>query len=114
MVKRLENGWPLQIDATVQYAVASRTCKNINCQWWPKSLTSADINYASPYNTYVNKGLPIAPIANPGRDALSAAANPAPTSAWFYLHDLQGKIHFADTIEQHNQNICTYLKKDCK
>lgn len=113
IAKRLENGWPLQIDATVQYALTSKSCKKIECNWWPKDLSSADIRFASPYNTYQNKGLPPTAISNPGKEALSAAADPVQTSAWFYLHDLNGKIHFADTIEQHNQNICTYLKKDC-
>lgn len=112
--KRLANGWPLQIDATVQYALASKTCKKIDCTWWKESLTRDDLALISPYNTYLNKGLPVGPIANPGKEALAAAAKPLASSAWFYLHDPKGGIHFADSIEQHNQNICTYLKKDCK
>jgi len=111
--KRLENGWPLQIDATVQYIMGTRQCKKVNCEWWSKNITSADLKINSPYNTYLNKGLPPTPISNPGKSALSAAANPEVTSAWFYLHDDKGVIHFADTIEQHNQNICIYLHKDC-
>lgn len=114
IVKRLEAGWPLQIDATVQYALGSAQCKQINCDWWKKNLNRDDLRLNSPYNTYLHSGLPVAPISNPGRDALLAAANPVKGTAWFYLHDLNGKIHFADTIEVHNQNICTYLKKDCK
>lgn len=112
--KRLEAGWPLQIDATVQYALGSATCKKIDCDWWKKDLTKEDLRLNSPYNTYVHSGLPVAPIANPGKDALAAATNPVVGTAWFYLHDLNGKIHFADTIVQHNRNICTFLKKDCK
>jgi UPF0755 protein len=114
IVKRLENDWPLQIDATVQYALASKNCKKIDCAWWSNNLTSENIKFPSPFNTYLNKGLPPTPISNPGKDALAAAANPQASSAWFYLHDLDGKIHFADSIEGHNKNICLYLKKDCK
>lgn len=111
--KRLVEGWPLQIDATVQYALGTATCKKLDCLWWKPGLTFDDLKINSPYNTYANKGLPPKAISNPGRSALEAAANPASSSAWFYLHDLQGKIHFADTVEEHNRNVCTYLKKDC-
>ncbi len=112
--KRLEADWPLQIDATVQYFLGSKSCKKNDCNWWPQNITLADLKLPSPYNTYLNKGLPPTPISNPGKSALSAAARPEQTSAWFYLHDQNGKIHFADTIEEHNKNVCTYLKKDCK
>ncbi len=111
--KRLAEGWPLQIDATVQYALGTKTCKKLDCNWWKQSLTLDDLKLVSPYNTYANKGLPPKPISSPGRSALEAAAKPASSSAWFYLHDLQGKIHFADTVEEHNRNVCTYLHKSC-
>ena len=111
---RLKAGWPLQVDATVQYALGTARCKKIDCEWWPQTLSRTDIQYKSPYNTYLNAGLPPAPISNPGKDSLSAAANPLTTPNWFYLHDLSGKIHFAKTIEEHNDNVCVYLKKDCR
>jgi UPF0755 protein len=110
---RLNASWPLQIDATVQYALSNARCKKLDCDWWPESLTSSDLQIKSPYNTYQNQGLPPKPISNPGKAALMAAASPKETSAWFYLHDSKGVIHFATTIEEHNQNVCTYLKKDC-
>lgn len=110
---RLSASWPLQIDATVQYALSNTRCKNINCDWWPKTITRADLQVNSPYNTYKFQGLPPKPISNPGKAALMAAASPKKTSAWFYLHDTKGEIHFSDTIEEHNQNVCTYLQKDC-
>ena len=113
ITKRLNIGMALQIDATVQYALGSVRWKQINCDWWKKSLSTEDLKISSPFNTYQNPGLPPAPISNPGKDALSAAANPVVGSALYYLHDSTGKIHFADTLPQHNQNICTYLKKDC-
>ncbi len=111
---RLEIGMGLQIDATVQYALGSQQCKKLDCEWWKKNLTREDLKLNSPFNTYLHVGLPPAPISNPGKDALSAAKNPAKTTAIYYLHDTSGKIHLADTLEQHNQNVCTYLKKDCK
>lgn len=110
---RINAAWPLQIDATVQYALSTIRCRKLDCDWWPKSLTRADLQISSPYNTYLHQGLPPKPISNPGKAALLAAASPKKTSAWFYLHDLKGNIHFADTIEEHNQNVCTYLQKDC-
>ena len=114
IAKRLKIGMALQIDATVQYALGSVRCKQIDCDWWKKDLTAEDLRMNSPYNTYLNPGLPPAPISNPGKDALKAAASPVMGSALYYLHDSAGKIHFADTLPQHNQNICTYLKKDCR
>jgi len=113
IANRLANNWPLQIDATVQFALASSRCRFRQCVWWPNSLTSADLKIISPYNTYINQGLPPGPIGNPGKDSLIAAKNPAITSNWFYLHDNQGVVHYAQTVEQHNRNICTYLRKSC-
>lgn len=111
--KRIAADWPLQIDATVQYAVASSRCRIRICDWWPESLTRADLAIVSPYNTYLNPGLPPGPIGNPGRASLEASVNPKETKYWFYLHDTDGKIHYATTIEEHNANVCTYLKIDC-
>ncbi len=110
---RLAAKWPLQIDATIQFALSSARCKNLVCDWWPKSLSNTDLQIKSLYNTYQNQGLPPKPICNPGAAAIKAAASPKKTSAWFYLHDTKGIIHFANTIEQHHNNICVYLQKDC-
>jgi len=113
MTKRLANKWPLQVDAAVQYALSTSRCRIRICDWWPKSLTPADLKIVSSYNTYTTPGLPPGPIGNPGRASLEAAAKPKESQYWFYLHDLEGKIHYASSIEEHNQNVCTYLKKDC-
>lgn len=110
---RLTGNWPLQIDATVQYALSNTRCNKLDCDWWPKSLSRTDLQIKSPYNTYQNQGLPPKPICNPGKAALKAAASPIETSSWFYLHDSKGVIHFAKTIEEHNINICNFLQKDC-
>ena len=108
--KRLMAGWPLQVDATVQYLVASRSCRQYACDWWPRPLTSQDIGQDSPYNTYHRTGLPPSPIANPSLVSIRSAFSPKNSEYWFYLHDDSGKIHYATTIEEHNQNIARYLQ----
>lgn len=100
--KRLQKGWPLQADATIQYAIGKEG------DWWPK-LSKKDLDINSPFNTYRNKGLPPAPICNPGLDSIKAVLNPIQTSYWFYISNNQGQIHYAQTNEEHLQNIANYL-----
>lgn len=101
--KRLDAGWPLELDATVQYALGSPK------EWWPVT-TLADRQISSPYNTYLLPGLPPKPIANPGLAAIQAAKNPTPSPYWFYLHDSSGTIHYATTNREHEENIDKYLR----
>ena len=110
--KRLEADWPLQVDASVQYGVASVNCNPVNtkCDWWP-ILTKSDIDADSAYNTYKNSGLPPSPIASPGISSIKAAVFPEDSDHWFYIHDSDGTIHYAETIEEHNTNIARYLGK---
>lgn len=103
MLNRLDAGMPLQVDASVQYAVG--TFKN----WWP-ILTLEDLSKKSAYNTYLNAGLPPTPISNPGASSIKAALNPAKTDYWYYIHDPKGQIHYAKTLAEHNANIAKYLK----
>ncbi len=103
LLKRLSAGWPLQVDATLQYIRGKRG------EWWPLP-TSEDKRLNSPYNTYLNSGLPPGPIANPGLASITAVLSPTPSSYWYYLHDDQGKIHFAATLEEHNANISRYIR----
>ena len=112
LIKRLNAGWPLQVDAANQYAVSTRNCVSVteNCEWWP-TLSREDLQIISPFNTYKNQGLPPSPIASPGLTSFEAASNPKNSSYWFYLHDPKGEIHFAETIEEHNINIRKYLGK---
>ncbi len=98
LLKRLKAGWPLQIDATVQYAYGD---------WSPVT----DTRYPSLYNTYIHTGLPPTPIANPGLASIEAARHPQNTPYWFYLHAPDGTTHFAATIEEHNLNIDKYLTR---
>ncbi len=102
LMNRLEAGMPLQVDASVQYAVG--TPKN----WWP-ILNLADLQIKSSYNTYKNAGLPPAPIASPGLSSLKAAFSPTTNNYWYYIHDATGQIHYAKTLSEHNANISKYL-----
>ena len=96
--KRLEIGMPLQVDAVFPYI----TGRN--------NVTLDDYKIKSPYNTYLNKGLPPGPISNPGLDAIQSALNPKESPYLFYLSGKDGKTHFAETYEQHLANKEKYLK----
>lgn len=101
--KRLDAGWPLELDATVQYFLGKKGA------WWPNT-TLLDRKLSSPYNTYQNRGLPPGPICNPGLSSIQAVKNAASSPYWFYLHDRTGQIHYGATLEEHNQNIAKYIK----
>ncbi len=109
--KRLQKGWPLQVDASIQFIKATLNCKLLTCDWWPQNITKTDLTLVSPFNTYANPGLPPSPICNPSLDSLKATYSPKDSDYWFYLHDLQGQVHFAKTIEEHNANVAKYLGK---
>lgn len=110
LYKRLKASWPLQADATLQYAIANSKCQILNskCDWW-QIPEVADRKLVSPYNTYRKTGLPPAPIANPGLSSIKAAIYPQNSDYWYYLHDARGKIYYAKTLEEHNENIRKYL-----
>lgn len=104
---RLKNDMAIDIDATIQYAIG----KTKDDGWWKKELTIDDLKFKSPYNTYINPGLPPGPICNPGLSSINAAVNPAKTDFYFYISDKAGKMYFAKTLIEHNQNIAKYLGK---
>ncbi len=101
---RIFKGMNLQIDATLQYARASSKSTSI---WWPTVL-SKDKYIKSPYNTYLNSGLPPAPIANPSVAAILAALNPIKTTCLFYFHDRRGGFHCSDTYADHVKQLKKY------
>ncbi len=72
---RIDKGMPLQIDATVQYALPERK----------EALSEKDLQFASPYNTYQQTGLPPGPISNPGVDSIKAALEPAQVDFLYYV-----------------------------
>ncbi len=104
--KRLAIGMPLQMDSTLAYVTGRDSL----------SLTVTDLKTDSPYNTYTRKGLPPAPIANPGEKALQASvqAEAKPTNLLtnylFFLTDKEGKVYYARTFSEHVTNKRKYLK----
>ncbi len=81
---RVRSGMPLQIDATVQYALGKAK----------EDLKLDDLNVDSPYNTYKNPGLPPGPIASPSRESIEAALEPAETNYLYYVLAEDGEEHF--------------------
>ncbi|MDA1316931.1 MAG: endolytic transglycosylase MltG [bacterium] len=107
IVRRYEEDYPLQIDATVQYAVGYQPREE---RWWKSVTTFADLEYDSPYNTYLYPGLPPAPISNPGVASIQAVLDANPKTKYkFYLSDDAGNTYFAETYEEHQRNIERYL-----
>ncbi len=98
--KRLDRGMRLQVDATLKYEIGKES----------KDLTLDDLADDHPYNTYTRAGLPPTPIGNSGTASIKAALKPKESEYFFYLHDSDGKIHYAKTFEGHKKNIATYLK----
>ena len=94
LLNRLKIGMRLQADSTINYATKANRAR--------VSLNDLEIN--SPYNTYKNDGLPPGPICNPSAESLEAALHPAQTNYIYYLHDAQGKIYYAKTLEEHKAN----------
>ncbi|OGG15893.1 hypothetical protein A3D78_06955 [Candidatus Gottesmanbacteria bacterium RIFCSPHIGHO2_02_FULL_39_14] len=100
---RLNKGMKLQIDAATQYILGKPG------NWWPK-VTPSDHKIDSPYNTYINKGLPPGPISNPSLASIKAVIYPAETDCLFYIHDRNKQIHCSLTYEEHLENIEKFLK----
>jgi len=96
---RLRLGMPLQIDATIEYALPEHKAE----------LSFADLKINSPYNTYQHDGLPPTPIANPGRPSLEAAFDPAKTDDLYYVYCGNGRHVFAKTMPEHQANVARCL-----
>ena len=107
LLNRLNVGMPLQVDATVQYVLGYNAGEK---RWWKENLTSADLKTESPYNTYINQGLPPQPIANPGLDSIQAVLDPAQGDYLYYISGSDGSMHYADDYETHQRNIERYLE----
>ena len=99
---RLEKKMRLQSDPTIIYGLVGGKAT------LGRGLTRAEIDRPTPYNTYVINGLPPGPIANPGRAALEATANPSRTKDLFFVADGTGGHAFAETLEQHNRNVARW------
>ena len=89
--KRLAHGIPLQSDATISYVLG----------YAKENVTIGDTQLQSPYNTYVSKGLPPGPIANPGKKSLDAVLHSENTDYLYFVADKEGHNHFSKTYEEH-------------
>lgn len=104
--KRLAQEMRLEVDATICYVKQRLNASYVPC--YP--LTESDFKIESPYNTYLNKGLPPGPIGSPGLDAIQAAMNPLESDYWFYLSDPKTKkTIFSRTLDEHSRNRVKYL-----
>ncbi len=102
---RLAIGMKLQTDPTVQYALGYNTAQGT---WWTNPLSVGDMQFDSPYNTYLYLGLPPGPISNPGLAALEAVAYPTESTYYYFRAkcDGSGLHNFTETFEQHQRNYC--------
>ncbi len=96
---RLRLGMPLQVDATIEYALPKHKTE----------LSFADLKINSPYNTYAHAGLPPTPIANPGLPSLEAALNPSKGDDLYYVYCGNGRHEFAKTLAEHQANVARCL-----
>lgn len=97
---RLRLGMPLQVDATIEYALPHHA----------DVITYRDLRIDSPYNSYLHRGLPPTPIANPGEPSLLAAFHPKPSPYLYYVYKGDGHHAFAKTLAEQRANIKRYLK----
>jgi UPF0755 protein len=102
-INRLNKGMRLQSDPTIIYGLFGGKGKPTD-----RPIYQSDIDKLTPYNTYLINGLPPTPIANPGRAALEAVANPSKTSDLYFVADGTGGHVFAATLDEHNENVARY------
>lgn len=98
---RLKKKMKLEADPTIQYILPGGPKRN---------LTYNDLKIISPYNTYLNKGLPPGPINNPGLSSILAALEPDNNKYLFFVAKGDGSHRFAETYEEHKKNIKEYKK----
>jgi UPF0755 protein len=104
-LNRIRKGMRLQSDPTIVYGLFGGDGKPAD-----RELTKADVEKETPYNTYRIDGLPPTPIANPGRAALEAVANPSRTEFLYFVADGTGGHAFAATLDDHNDNVRRWRK----
>jgi UPF0755 protein len=104
-LNRIEINMNLETDPTVQYALGYNTSQGT---WWTTPLSFSDLEFDSPYNTYLYNGLPPGPIANPSLNAIQAVAFPAETPYYYFRAacDGSGRHNFSQTYEQHLGFAC--------
>lgn len=95
---RIREGMRLQADPTVIYPITQGRPLG-------RRILRSELNAVNGYNTYAMAGLPVGPIANPGRASIDAVLDPEQTSALYFVADGTGGHIFADTYEQHQANV---------
>ncbi|KTD82302.1 endolytic transglycosylase MltG [Legionella waltersii] len=103
MINRLRKKMPLQMDPTVIYGLGND---------YQKKLTHNDLLIPSPYNSYLNRGLPPTPIAMVGKESIDAAAHPQLSNYLYYVAKGDGSHQFSETYEQQKQAINQFRRKD--
>ncbi|MFZ2390116.1 MAG: endolytic transglycosylase MltG [Polaromonas sp.] len=98
---RLRIGMPLQTDPSVIYGLGAQFDGN---------LRKRDLQADTPYNTYTRTGLPPTPIAMPGKAALLAAVQPAPTKALYFVARGDGSSQFSASLDEHNRAVNKYIR----
>lgn len=101
---RLNRSIRLQTDPTVIYGITQGQGT------LGRGLRQSELRRDTPWNTYTIDGLPITPIANPGRASLEAAANPDTTDFIYFVADGTGGHAFAKTLDEHNRNVAAWRK----
>lgn len=92
---------PLQADPTVIYPITKG--KPLG-----RRILRSELQAKNGYNTYASAGLPVGPIANPGRESIDAVLDPETSSALYFVADGTGGHVFADTLQQHNANVAKW------
>jgi UPF0755 protein len=94
---RIRRGMRLDADPTIIYPITRGRPLG-------RPIRRSEIDSVNGYNTYTRVGLPVGPIANPGRESIAAVLNPAATDALYFVADGTGGHIFAETLEEHNRN----------
>lgn len=102
-INRLKKGMRLQSDPTIIYGIFGGKGKPAD-----RPIYRSDIDTPTEYNTYTIDGLPPGPIATPGRASLEAVANPSQTSDLYFVADGTGRHVFAQTLQEHNENVARW------
>ena len=99
-LNRLNRNMRLESDPTVIYGITD----------FNGNITKKDLKARTPYNTYVIKGLPPGPIANPGLAAIKAVLNPAEGDYYYFVSKNNGTHHFSKTLREHNRAVRRFQK----
>jgi UPF0755 protein len=109
---RLKIGMKLQSDVTVIYQKDTNvypSAGGLNYKFWGKLASGDTTSEKGKYNLYLNAGLPPSPICNPGLPSIKAAVAPASSKYYYFLYGKDGKIYYASTQAEQDQNANKYL-----